>query len=1096
MGASPKDQDVRDRLIHDLDATFFVEAGAGTGKTTTVVRRIAQLVAKGRLEIKGLVAITFTEAAAAELRVRVREELESTARQSSRPDEEGARCRSAIGSIEDATIDTIHAFAAYILRTFPLDAGVPPGFEVMESIQEQLEFHDRFRAWFDQVGKNKGRQVVARSLFLGLQPKHIRDAAQALQEHYDLLEREMVWPSASRNDALEVAHDLGRRLTALMPLLNYGPGAGQATWRVQRVQPRAQRMIMAETEEDALRGLLETLSTGGITQGNQGEWQRHPDTGENVFRILKAEWKAIMGEADELIEAYRRNNLAQLLSLLSDFLLDWADIRKREGRATFHDLLTWARDAVRDKPDVRRRLRERFTRIFVDEFQDTDPLQAELVMYLAAQPGEPLPPTWQEIDPVPGKLFIVGDPKQSIYRFRRADIALYQTIQDRLGHLEKLSSNFRSVSSIIDWVNEHFSQRIQESAGAQPSYSHLRAEREEAGTAIWSFGGLIERDQGAVWQAEAEGVAAAARQAVDSGWQVSDDKAGAGTRRATYSDITLLIPSRTNLAQIQRAFEAADVPYRLESGELVLATQEVRDLLACLRSMDDPSDQVALVTALRSPIYGCSDVDLLRWVEGGGLLNYDRLTAEQERTGPIGEALADLNRWHHQRHEMGVAALLELFIDQRMLAVATLANRRPQDYLRRYKHIVERARTFATTGRTTLRSFLDWMDDLRDENQAALPGPPEGGADDAVRVMTVHGCKGLEFPIVIMTGWHSKRNFRSPGALADRNTGRIEVACGEDRLFKTAGYDSAVETEKALNDAELIRLIYVAATRAKNHLVVSLFRRDEAREASYLAKSVETFDQREHLESAVPGRLVAAGVPSAAGGEAVGVEDEAIWVARRTQVIQDLRGPRLTTATGLAHLADQADLPPVTAEPDGPVVRRGRGATSLGRAVHAVLQVIDLASLDRLDELSQISARAEGIPHRWSEVSSLARSAAESPAVRRAVTSGVHWREVPIGVTLGETILEGYIDLVFQSPDGLEIVDYKTDNVSNAEIDGRMTQYAQQGEAYRAALEMATGLPIPRVTFVFAQTGGERVIDPDPERRRQLIGAASEVRSG
>ena len=1093
IGLAPADQAIRTQLLSDLDSTFFVEAGAGTGKTTIVVQRIAELVANGRLEIRGLIAITFTEAAAAELRVRVREILEDTARDVARPPLERSRCQAAVDAIEDATIDTIHAFAAMILRTFPLEAGLPPGFEIMEPIEEQLELQDRFRQWFDGIAAKPEREIVRRCLLLGLQPKDIRATAGALQDQYDLLKRGMLWPTASRDDALDVAHQVGRQLAELRTLLKWGPGEDAAVTGILRLSTMEERLRTAATEDQALTALAEMRWVPSL-MGRQGDWSTDPLTGSNTLKRMKAIHKAARETAVEAVSAYRGVSLAGLLGLLTDFALDWAATRKVEGRATFHDLLTWARDLVHDNAEVRGKLQARFTHLFIDEFQDTDPLQAELVIYLAAPPAAEMPEAWRTIQPVPGKLFVVGDPKQSIYRFRRADIALYQAIQDSVGNLHKLTSNFRSVPKVIDLVNHHFSGRITKQANAQPEYSALTAEQPDSGAAVWSFGDIVDGDQGAVWEAEADSLAAMARKAVDDGWQVSALEAGKRILRpAEYSDIMILIPTRGNLGRIGRALDALEVPYRLESGELVLATQEVRDLLSALRAMDDPSDEVALVAALRSPIYGCSDVDLLRWTETGGHLAYHRISDRAEGD-TIRSALANLNDWHRRRHLTTVPALIERFLDERLLSVAAMANRRPEDYLRRYQHIVERARTFATTGRSTLRAFLDWMDDLRDEGQLALPGPPTGGPGDAVRIMTVHGAKGLEFPIVFMSGWHSKRQFNAPIVIADRVNGGLNVATGADRTFKTPGYDAAKEAESALNDAELIRMVYVAATRAKDHLVISLCRaedKNQTKESAFLAESLESFESAIQVTDHAAPLVAPSAIVSDTSGVSAAPEDEIAaedaWIDRHEDLLAGLGGLKMTTATGLAHLPDTSEE---RAAPTAEVaaLRRGRGGTSLGRAVHAVLQSIDLATLADLDELARGHSAAEGIAERSVEVAMLVRSVCNSPSVRRAVASGSYWREVPIGVALNNTILEGYVDLVFAGAHGIEVVDYKTDSVSSAQMAERMNQYSLQGDAYRLALESATGSEVEQVTFVFAALGEEAIVPADPELRQRLIG--------
>jgi ATP-dependent exoDNAse (exonuclease V) beta subunit len=332
---------------------------------------------------------------------------------------------------------------------------------------------------------------------------------------------------------------------------------------------------------------------------------------------------------------------------------------------------------------------------------------------------------------------------------------------------------------------------------------------------------------------------------VEDGWLVTDlDASGArALRRANYRDICVLLPARTHLRRLERALEDGCVPYRLEAGKLVLATQEVRDLLACLRSIEDPSDQVALVAALRSPAYACSDVDLLRWVEGGGQLDH-----EHPGTGPDGavkEALSNLADFHARRLLLSPPALIEAFIADRLLIAAAFGEVRPREAWRRLRHVVSRARAFTSTGRHTLRAFLDWIEGL----QRAEVRDPESGStepdEDAIHIQTIHGAKGLEYPIVLLGGLGSSGRGRFGGVelIANYRSGRLAVRAGQG--WQTRDFAEAQAREKRMANAESVRLLYVATTRAKDHLVLSLYRGTRAEDSP--AAVIER-----NLASAVP----------------------------------------------------------------------------------------------------------------------------------------------------------------------------------------------------------------------------------------------------
>jgi ATP-dependent helicase/nuclease subunit A len=1082
----PADHPARHRLRTEFDTTFFVEAGAGTGKTAAIVGRIAALVAAGRLVSPRLVAITFTEAAAAELRARVKERLEQATSDPAFDPEEQRRCQLAARQLDQASIDTIHAFARTLLGMFPLEAGLPPNFETLDEIEETLDFEDRFRKWFDDLAGNPQRREAARRvLLLGMMPDQIARLAWGVQNHYDLLARDTDWPVSPAPPATPIAHDLARMIVDARDYLPYGPADHPFARVLLGLQFAAERLEGARTEDEALMA-LQSVEKISFSHGSQTEWR--DINGQNAGRLLKEALKEVETGAREALESHRQASFCSLLPAVRDFVLDYADERKRLGVTTFDDLLTWARDLLRDHPDVRARAQARWDRIFLDEFQDTDPLQIELALYLAGDPRAPLSKDWRQTPLVQGKLCLVGDPKQSIYRFRRADIALYQVVQQHVGETLNLTENFRSVPQILEWVNHHYGRVMRRVEGAQPEYIALNAHEEGTSQAVYFVGHPLDAPQREVWEAEARAVAECSRRVVDEAWMVSEGRSGSRTmRKARFRDICVLIPSRTNLKRLERAFDRESVPYRLESGELIILTQEVRDLISCLRAIEDPSDQVALVAALRAPIYGCSDPELLQWVETNGRLDHERPgTGQGDR---VSQALTHLADFHRRRHEMSAAGLVEAFVDSRLLIAASFGQPRPREVWRRYRYVAGRARAFAATGRTNLRAFVEWMEGLELEQARDVGGSLSEVDEDAVRVLTIHGAKGLEFPVVIMTGWGSKRSFRAPAAVPDRIGGRLALGIGD---FATADYQDAIQHERALDEAEALRLTYVAATRARDHLILSLFRRANAQEvhATAFALNLEGWGRAESIQLAGPSmrdRPAAITLPS------ISVEEhkqaEAEWIAHRQAALDARRGLRIQTPTGLSHAADKDEL---AAQDEPSAYRRGRAGTSLGRAVHAVLQTIDLATLDGLDDLARIAASVEGAADRVSEVARLVTAAATSQPVRRALSSARYWREVPIGANLDGVLLEGVIDLLYEENGKFVVVDYKTDRLSPSDLEKRKLTYRLQGAAYALLVEAATKGVVEDVSFVFAATNSVwRIEDLDQAKAHAMVGLSS-----
>ena len=396
---TPSDQPARDAIVERLDENMVVEAGAGTGKTTSLVERVVALVTTGRASMGGIAAITFTEAAAAELRSRIGETLERVGSDPDREQVERERCVRAVDDLDQSAIQTLHSFAASLLRERPLEAGLPPGFNVRDPIEAEVAFERKWSEWLDATLDDPEAQEALRpALEGGMTLRHIREIAVSFNTNYDLL-------ADASFDSLPEQSGEGEREAALLPVLE----------------------------------------------------------------------------------------------LLRRFALDYADERKAAGEVEFQDLLVLARDLLRDSIPARDHFRDRYSHVLIDEVQDTDPLQAELAFFLAEDVSEGVdtsdrPKDWRDVRPADGKLFIVGDPKQSIYRFRRADIQQVKRMQELVGGSnEKLTQNFRSQSPVISWVNHVFHRWMVESDG-QPEYIPLDAEPSEASHPRYGTSGRNRRE--------------------------------------------------------------------------------------------------------------------------------------------------------------------------------------------------------------------------------------------------------------------------------------------------------------------------------------------------------------------------------------------------------------------------------------------------------------------------------------------------------------------------------------------------------------------------------------------------------------------------
>ncbi len=552
----------------------------------------------------------------------------------------------------------------------------------------------------------------------------------------------------------------------------------------------------------------------------------------------------------------RAEALAGLLPHVAAIVLAEAADRRREGALVFDDLILWARDLLRDSPSARAALRARYDALLIDEFQDTDPWQASIAESFARAAGG------ATMDP--GRLFLVGDPKQSIYRFRRADMAVYAAeqaaVREEGGLLPTLRVNRRTRDVILEWVNEVFDGLIGDGPdpALQPAYVPVEAARsvDLRGPGVAWMGEPTPDRAWDMRRAEARDVAATCRAAVAEGWEV---QARDGTvRPARLGDIAVLIPTRTGLSAIEEAMRDAGVAYRVEGGNLVYRTQELRDLLNQLTAIDDPSDEVAVVAALRGPGFACSDLELAAHRAEGRRFNY--LAPDLDGPGPVPGGLRRLRDHHRARHDRPLAALVERVVADMRLVEVGMVHQGTRDAYRRARFVVEQARAFEADRPRSMRAFVEWLEERTGGPVLDRDGSSLDDDEDAVRVLTVHAAKGLEFPVVIVAGIGTKPQYATPPVVSEHE-GRLVAVVGTKNSGKLElGDVAAVGARETLHrDAEAARLLYVAVTRARDHLIVSLRHSEKYGQGSGASRLIEE-GAREYAERWEP-----PDVPAAAG---------------------------------------------------------------------------------------------------------------------------------------------------------------------------------------------------------------------------------------
>lgn len=1053
-----EDRRTRERIRGSLDESLFVEAGAGTGKTSALVDRVVALVLGGR-SIEKIAAITFTEKAAAELRDRVRSELENAATEHP---EHTVAIDQALSSLDRAQISTIHSFCRQQLYRFAAEAGIDPSFRVQDEVAAERRFQERWRIYLEGLASSEeAKQAIDRALRLGLTTRELEMLASQLMGRTELAAELETNPIAAAPVAWP---ELPAALAALEGLRReHVPPDDKLRHRIERLISLLRDLLRQDADRESVLAAGSEIVAEWVSfnVGNRETWGK---VELDRARELAAR---VRDELNETLRRCRSEALRDVLPLIVRFVLEDAQERGREGTLTFDDLILRLRDLLRENPEAVEALRRQFEVLLIDEFQDTDPLQVGIAWSFASDP--------QSGHLEAGRLFLVGDPKQSVYRFRRADMAVYSSTRNRAQEagagLPALALNRRSRQVILDWVNAVFERLIGPGLDleVQPQYQPIHSPRDEklAGPGVALLGDEVPdmnaRDVRAI---EASAIAAHCLAAVEEGWQVVDPK-DRTVRPPRLRDIAVLIPARTILPALERSLADAGVPYRVESGSLIYRTQEVRDLLNCFAAIDDPGDEVAVVAALRSTAFACSDLDLARFKAAGGRWNY-LSPSLAEADGRVAESLKALAGYHKQRHDGSLAALIERFVADRGQVEAGILDLGNRDSFRRARFVAEQARLFEAEGLESLRAFVSWME--RRAGQAILDNEGAGLDDDedAVRVLTIHGAKGLEFPIVFVAGLGSGPSNRPGIYLVDRSTGEISVCAGTkggNRKFELGPRQRLETVEENHTKAEYDRLLYVATTRARDHLLVSLYHSKRASTCGARRLIANGAQQRAERRP----RLTPPDRPSTRRFEDLDPgpaewQGTADFEKQREALVAASRRRRYTSATAIGQFRkDEGDD---ESEPWA----RGRGGTRVGRAVHAAIQSLPLDADDAMiAAFARAQAVAEAVPHRARDVERLVRWVLRSSgAAARARSALRALREVPFAVSVDGVVLEGFMDLVLESDAGIEIVDWKTDDISQDEVPERLREYETQAGLYVYGLETATGRRPAKVTYVFA----------------------------
>src|SRR5450759_978858 len=1129
-----KDHEAREVIRTALDTSLLVEAAAGTGKTASMVTRMVELIKTGALEsVATVAAVTFTRKAASELRARFQAELEAAVGAPDAPEadapgttrEERARLEDTLANIDQCFIGTIHSFCARLLRERPVEAGVDLAFEEIEEEEDRLL---RLEAWDEYAARliaDDPEGIMTELHELGLTVTDLADAFVAFADFPDVDE----WPVPPPERILPGLDDVkttikvyAKRMRACDHLPDDPPppsGGRRLVHEYRRLPWLVQRSDLDELP--ALIDVLEQFDRDAPSMSNDVKKAGWAEFAKDE----QAEWKRVREVVHPVLEAVREIRYRESMKALTGARALYDDIRARRGKLNFQDLLMKAADLLRDKPQVRAYFNARFTHLLVDEFQDTDPIQAQVMLFLTAD--DPNETDWKACKPRPGSLFVVGDPKQSIYRFRRADIVTYNDVKEIIGkngRVVELSANFRAIEELITWTNTAFAAQFPVAATDEsPAYVALDPGREAPPATPLSGARVIEVDPElckgseavAGFEDDADAVSRAIKVALDSGLELLRPGQEAASA-VEPGDFMVIAYNKKRLSTYARALQRLGIPHQVTGGTALSEVRELRLLRGCLDAVAQQDNPVALVATLRSELFGVSDADLYSFKAAGGRFNYQVPLPEGLDAGAaasIGDAFERLTRYSLWLQKMPPVAATERIGADLGLMVLAASREGGSVQAGSVAKALEMLRAAQDT-LPTLGALVDMLYDIltaggRDQSFDGISAVPPTGT--SVQVLNLHKAKGLQAPVVFLAGPKSTMNptirhhVDRSGAVVRGYMGIYrETNFSPVMLGHPEEWDARQESEKVFQDAEATRLRYVAVTRAESMLVVT---RQPVAKATSIWSALSPY----LAGCQVLGRPDVTATPVGPLTR-VAPEDVRAAEAAITERIGVLCGPTFAVraAKEYALSGDYLPLPPGEsgdylplplgeraragvrgfslvsfAELDGTetaFVPEGEHGVEWGGAVHQALELAMKNAGADLEVFAAAALEEAGIdPDRLNDLVATVRAVAASEIWRRAHEAARRLIEVPFGVGLdedaeGPTLVRGSIDLAFEEDGGGVVVDYKTDSVpGDGDFAPLAEHYAPQVRLYTRAFEECTGEKVKETALYFVRA--DRLID-------------------
>ncbi len=812
------------RAVEVTDRNVVVSAGAGTGKTATLVARFVNLVSSKRADVNEVLTITFTEKAAEEMKRRIADEFQRL----------GMRAEKA--ATETAYISTIHSFCARLIRENPFAAGVDPEFEVIDEVSRRLMLGELFDELFAEGGgdflelaEHYGERAISPSIIWYM------DLCRSLGHEVEYVEQLLVEPRVLTEKVRAVADKraaaaLDRIREAIDALRNLEATRSCENKRREIVELRGSLSDVRSFREVAEQ--IRSVTARMPVVPKSGDSRAACEEVKHQLSLIKGILKA--GEAaiffDEEAEVALLPCKTALLNGAALFWRNYEQRKREHGLLDYEDLQLIARRLLRDNEAIRSEYTEKFRYVLVDEFQDINWLQKELIDLLAREEN----------------LFVVGDTRQSIYGFRNADVEIFTGLVGKCRDSARthaavpLRENFRSGQNLIHFFDFLFSRLW---GGEEPEFDLLRYAREEYEQPLPGSVEILllakgEKEDGQnedseqVRQREARAVAARIARAVGNAEIPVHDSSIKRNRPVAYGDVAILCRTRGTYFACEQALTELGVPYCTLGGQSFYERQEVADILNLLRAIDNPFQDIPLVAVLRSPFVGAGDETLLllrRHVEREFASPY--VMEALRRAGSLSGISEDdklslqrflslLENLRRKKDSLAIHELVKTALDSTPYLTRILASRDGMQKAANVQKLLGILRQYGVRESGGIAGFLRLCELMKsygpEEEEAAL----ESFSGDAVKLMTIHAAKGLEFPVVVVADMARRFNFDRGKFFISKE---LEIACNpwQESSEDSPGRRLAFEGAKEKQLAEEKRLLYVAMTRARDHLILA-----------------------------------------------------------------------------------------------------------------------------------------------------------------------------------------------------------------------------------------------------------------------------------